>query len=69
VIRNFNANGFSSLYPKYKGGLCWARTHKIALRCCYLCLSGCSPVLADQAVNDLSVRDPAGHIDRLAGLV
>jgi len=35
----------------------------------FLCLSGCSPVLADQAVDDLSARDPGGHIDRLAGLV
>ena len=24
---------------------------------------------SDQAVDDLSVRDPGGHIDRLAGLV
>src|SRR5690348_2122782 len=47
--------------------LCRARTRTIALSWCFL--SGCSPVLADQAVDDLSVRDPGGHIDRLAGLV
>jgi hypothetical protein len=35
----------------------------------FLCSSGCSPVLADQAVDDGSVRDPGSHIDRLAGLV
>lgn len=34
-----------------------------------MCLSGCSPVLADQAVNDLSVLDPGGDIDCLTGLV
>lgn len=26
-------------------------------------------MLADQAVDDLPVRDPGGHIERLAGLV
>jgi hypothetical protein len=31
--------------------------------------SGCSPVLADQAVDDVRALDPAGYIDRLAGLV
>jgi hypothetical protein len=31
--------------------------------------SGCSPVLADQVVDDLSALDPGGHVDRLAGLV
>ena len=41
----------------------------MALSWCFLCLSGCSPALADQAVDDLSVRDPGGHIDRLARLV
>ena len=34
-----------------------------------VCSSGCSPVLADQAVNDLSVLDPCGDIDCLTGLV
>jgi hypothetical protein len=32
-------------------------------------MSGCSPILAYQDVADLPVRDPGGHIDRLAGLV
>jgi hypothetical protein len=31
--------------------------------------SGCSAVLADQAVDDLPALDPARHIDRLTGLV
>ncbi len=31
--------------------------------------SGCSPVLADQAVDDVRAFDPAGYIDRLAGFV
>ena len=31
--------------------------------------SGCSPVLADQAVDDLPALDPGSHIDRLTGLV
>ncbi len=31
--------------------------------------SGCSPVLTDQVVDDLSALDPGGHVDRLAGLV
>jgi hypothetical protein len=35
----------------------------------FLCSSGCSPVLADQAVDDGGVRNPVSHIDRLAGLV
>jgi hypothetical protein len=35
----------------------------------FLCSLGCSPVLVDQAVDDLSALDPGGHIDCLAGLV
>ncbi len=35
----------------------------------FLCSSGCSPVLADQAVDDLPAFDPRGNVDRLAGLV
>ena len=35
----------------------------------FLCPSGCSPVLADQAVDDLSVLDPGGDIDCLTGFV
>ena len=34
----------------------------------FLCPSGCSPLLADQAVDDLSVLDPGGDIDCLTGL-
>ena len=35
----------------------------------FLSSLGCSPVLADQALDDLGALDPGGHIDRLAGLV
>ena len=35
----------------------------------FLCPSGCSPVLADQAVDDLPAFDSHGNVDRLAGLV
>ena len=35
----------------------------------FRCSSGRSPVLADQAVDDLPAPDPGCHIDRLAGLV
>ena len=36
---------------------------------CFLNSLGCSPVLADQALDDVGSLDPGGHIDRLAGLV
>jgi hypothetical protein len=35
----------------------------------FLCALRCSPVLVDQAVDDLSVLDPGSHIDHMAGLV
>jgi hypothetical protein len=53
----------------FAGALCRARTRALSLSWCFLCSSGCSAVLADQAMYDLSARDPGGHIDRLAGLV
>ena len=49
--------------------LCRAKTRTWALSWRFLCLSGCSPVLADQAVDDLSTFDPGANVDRLAGLV
>jgi pimeloyl-ACP methyl ester carboxylesterase len=49
--------------------LCRAKTRTWALSWCFLCPSGCSPVLADQAVDDLPAFDPRGNVDRLAGLV
>jgi hypothetical protein len=49
--------------------LCRAKTCTWALSWCFLCPSGCSPVLADQAVDDLRAFDPRGNVDRLAGLV
>jgi hypothetical protein len=36
---------------------------------CFPCSLACSPVLADQAVNDLSAADAGGHIDRPVDLV
>ena len=35
----------------------------------FLCSSGRSPVLADQALDDVGALDPGGHIDRPAGLM
>jgi hypothetical protein len=32
-----------------------------------LCSSGCSPVLADQVLDDVGALDAGGHIGRLAG--
>ena len=49
--------------------LCRARTRTIALSWCFLRLSCCSAVLADQAVDDVRALDPAGYIDRLAGFL
>ena len=49
--------------------LCRARTRTVALSWYFLCSSGRSPVLADQAVDDLPALDPAGHVDRLAGFM
>ena len=49
--------------------LCRATTRTLVLSWCFLGSSGCSSVLVDQAVDDLSALDPGGHIDRLAGLV
>jgi len=49
--------------------LCRAITRTPALSWCSLRPSGCSPVLAEQPVDDLSALDPGGHVDRLAGLV
>ena len=49
--------------------LCRARTRALFLSWCFERSSGCSPVLADQAVHDLSALYRGGQIDRLAGLV
>jgi hypothetical protein len=57
-------------YPvELPGHLCRARIRALTLSWCFLRSSGCSPVLADQAVAGLSALDPGGHVDRLAGLV
>src|SRR6266516_6815265 len=41
----------------------------MALSWYFLCPLGRSPVLVDQAVDDLSAPDPGSHVNRLAGLV
>jgi hypothetical protein len=41
----------------------------MALSWCFLYPLGRSPVLVDQAVDDLSALDPGSHVDHLAGLV
>ena len=49
-------------------GLCRAKlAHGSEL--VFLCPSGWSPVLIDQAVDNLSAFDPRGNVDPLAGLV
>ena len=52
-----------------RGAVCRARTRTLSLNWCFLYSSGCPAVLADQAMDDLSARDPGGHIDRLARFV
>jgi len=49
--------------------LCRAKPRTPALNWCFLRSLGCSPILADQALDGLSALDPGGHLDRLAGLV
>ena len=49
--------------------LCRATTRSMALSWFFLCSSGRSPVLVDQAVDDLPARNPASHVDHLAGFV
>jgi hypothetical protein len=47
--------------------LCRAETRTLALSWCFPRSLGCSPVLADQALDGLPALDPGGHIDRLLG--
>src|SRR5215813_1669688 len=49
--------------------MCRATTRTLALSWCFVCSSGCSPVLADQALDDVGALDAGGHIGRLAGFV
>jgi hypothetical protein len=49
--------------------LCRARTRTMALSWYFLSSSGRSPILVDQAADDLPARDLAGHVDRLAGFM
>ena len=51
------------------GEVCRARTRTMSLSWYFLSSLGRSPVLVDQAVDDLTARDPAGHVDRLAGFM
>lgn len=46
-----------------------AKGRTLALSWCFRCSSGRSPVLVDQAVDDVGALDPGGHIDRLAWLM
>jgi len=41
----------------------------MALSWYFLSSSGRSPILVDQAADDLPARDLAGHVDRLAGFM
>src|ERR1035437_7650355 len=41
--------------------VCRAKTRIWALSWCFLCRLGCSPVLTDQAVDDLPSLDPGGR--------
>jgi hypothetical protein len=51
-------------------GLSWLRTPcAVPPELVFSVPSGCSPVLADQAVDDVRALDPAGYIDRLAGFL
>ena len=49
--------------------LCRARTRAMALNWHFLCSSGCSPILVNRPVDDLPAPDPAGDVDRVAGLM
>ena len=49
--------------------VCRATIRTLALSWCFLCSSGCSAVLADQALDGVGALDAGGRIGRLAGLV
>ena len=49
--------------------LCRATTRMLALSWYFLCLSGCSVVLVDQAPDDVGALDAGGYSGRLAGFV
>ena len=53
----------------YVAALCRARTRTMSLSWYFLSSLGRSPILVDQAVDDLTARDPAGHVDCLAGFM
>ena len=57
------------LATSVRPSLCRARTRALSLSWCFLQSLGCSAVLADQAMDDLSALDRGVHIDRLAELV
>jgi hypothetical protein len=44
--------------------LCRATTRTLVLSWCFLCSSGCSPVLADQVLDDVGALDAGGHTGR-----
>ncbi len=47
----------------------WCQNSRNLSELAFRCSSGCSPVFAEQAVDDRGARDPGSHIDRLGGLV
>ena len=49
--------------------MCRATTRTLVLSWCFLRSSGCSAVLADQALDDVGALDAGGHIGRPAGFV
>ena len=49
--------------------VCRARTRTMPLSWYFLSSSGRSPILVDQAVDDLPAPNPAAHVDRLAGVM
>jgi hypothetical protein len=53
--------------PAISRNLCRARIGNNCSELVFLCPLGRSPVLVDQAVDDLSALDPGSHIDHLAG--
>jgi hypothetical protein len=71
-LRDVIASGSGELLPVLPPDLRQAvpcqNSHTV-LSWCFLRSLGCSPVLADQALDSLPPLDPGGRIDHLAGLV
>jgi hypothetical protein len=63
------ADGCGAWIVSFRPSLCRAGTRTMPLSWYFLCSSGRSPILVDQAADDLPARDPAGHAGRLAGFM